>query len=305
MDIALNPKLKEIARFTNRPLYAVGGFVRNFLVDKSLSNDIDLCSPTPVQIIQQGVEKVGGKTVAVYQRTGTIVFKIDGQKYEYTTFRKDGYSAGGKHCPDNVEWTEDILEDALRRDFKCNAVYYDILQEKLVDPLGGVADINAKVLDTVKAPEQVFAHDGLRLMRLARFRGELGFVPTHQVLQSAKDNVNNIEDISVERIWAELTSILVADTKYSFSPKDGHYLAIKVLDETRVLDKIFPDLAKGRGMQQRKDFHLYDVLEHSLKCFLYAPQSIRLSALLHDVAKPFCFEKTAIFIGTISLQKAL
>lgn len=295
MKNLLNPKLKTIAQLTNNPLYVVGGFVRNFLVDKSLSKDIDLCAPTSVEIIGQAVDSVGGKMVAIYPRTGTIVFALDGQKYEYTAFRKDGYTAGGKHTPDKVEFTGDIVEDALRRDFKCNAVYYDVLEDKFVDPLNGIADIKAKVLDTVKHPFEVFSHDGLRLMRLARFCGELGFAPTQKVIESARQNCDNISDISVERIWAELTSILVADTKYSFSPKGGHYRALKVLDDTRVLDKIFPDLAKGRRMEQRKDFHLYDVLEHSLKCCLYADKSIRLSALLHDVAKPFCFEKNGNF----------
>ncbi|MBR2870804.1 MAG: CCA tRNA nucleotidyltransferase [Clostridia bacterium] len=295
MKIPFNQKLKKVAELTNRPLYAVGGVVRNFLIDKSFSEDVDLCAPTCVYEMENAVNQVGGKIVALYPRTGTVVFKIDGQKYEYTAFRKDGYSAGGKHSPDKVIQTDDIMEDALRRDFKCNAIYYDILDEKLVDPLNGIKDVENGVLDTVKAPEQVFNHDGLRLMRLARFSGELGFVPTEQVVKVARENAQNIDDISKERIWAELKRILVADTKFSFSPKDGHYRALKVLDETRVLDKILPDLAFGRGMEQRKDFHLYDVLEHSLKCFLYAHKSIRLSALLHDVAKPSCFIKNGNF----------
>ena len=68
-------------------------------------------------------------------------------------------------------------------------------------------------------------------------------------------------------------------------------MAIKVLDETGVLDYIFPDLTLGRGMEQRKDYHKYDVLEHSLRAFLYAPKDLRLFALLHDIGKPFAMNK--------------
>lgn len=286
MKMIYTSTLQNFAKYLPAPLYVVGGYTRNFLIDGSLSSDIDVCSTLSVEDILLALEKFGGKAVATYKRTGTVVFVLDGQKYEYTTFRKDGYSAGGKHVPDQVEFTKDIVEDALRRDFKCNAVYYDLKNDVFVDPLGGIQDIKNKILDTVKAPKEVFSHDGLRLMRLARFCGELGFSPTEQVIDGARAFADNISDVSVERIWAELKYILSADTKHQFSPKDGHYRALRILDQTRVLDKILPDLAKGRGLEQRKDFHDYDVLEHSLRCVLYAPKKVRICALLHDEAKP-------------------
>lgn len=267
------------------PLYVVGGFTRNYLIDRSVSCDVDLCGILTTQSLEIALKEVGAKVVATYPRTGTIVFTLNGQKYEYTTFRKDGYSAGGKHTPDSVEFTDDILEDALRRDFKCNAVYYDLKNDEFIDPLGGIEDIKNKVLDTVKSADEVFSHDGLRLMRLARFSGELGFTPTCQVVEGARKNARNIKDISPERIWTELQYICHADTKHPFSPGDGHYRALKVLDRTRVLDEIFPSLAMGRGLVQRKDYHDYDVLEHSLRCVLYADKKVRISALFHDVAK--------------------
>ena len=290
-------KIENFAKCLSYPLYFVGGVVRNFFIDQKFSTDLDVCGATSVEEIEKSLKNHRGKVVASYKRTGTIVFALNGKKYEYTQFRKDGYSAGGKYQPDEVEFTLDINEDAVRRDFKCNAVYYDIVGEKFVDPLGGIDDINNKVLDTVKEPKEVFSHDGLRLMRLARFCGELGFTPTQEVIKSARVNASNIEDISVERIWEEIKKILVADQKYSFSPKDGHYKALKVLDQTRVLDIIFPQLAQGRGLSQRKDYHNYDVLEHSLRCVLYAPKNIRISALLHDVAKPILMAKNGNSYG--------
>jgi tRNA nucleotidyltransferase (CCA-adding enzyme) len=118
-----------------------------------------------------------------------------------------------------------------------------------------------------------------------------------QTLDGAKEYADNIKDISPERIYDELKKILVSDKKYPFSDKKGHYTALKILDETRVLDRIFPELTLGRGMAQRKDFHNYDVLEHSLRCVLYSPSKIRLAALVHDIGKPYCMQKSGVYYG--------
>ena len=286
--IKVLPKnLIALANKLDKPLYLVGGSVRNYLIDGSLSGDLDVCASIPVQQFVQVVEDCGLKVRATYPRTGTVLF-IDGDKlYEYTAFRRERY-VGGEHTPEYTEFTEDICEDAIRRDFKCNAIYYDIKNQKIVDVLGGVEDIKAKRLDTVREPEKVFCSDGLRLMRLARFCGELNFKPTKEVLEAAEKYACNILDISPERIYAELKMILNSDKKYHFSDPMGHYNGLKILSETRVLDNIIPELTAGRNMEQRKDFHKYDVLEHSLRTVLYSKPNVRLSALLHDVGKPFC-----------------
>lgn len=284
----LPKNLINLANLTKKPLYLVGGVVRNFLIDKSVSNDVDLAGTLTVEEIKGCIEQFGLNISAVYPRTGTVMFKDGVYNYEYTAFRKEEY-VGGEHRPVFTQPTLDINEDALRRDFKCNAIYYDIKDGKYIDPLGGIANVKDKILDAVDKPDKVFSADGLRLLRLARFTGQLNFTPTNAVIESAKRFADNILDISVERIYAELKLILSADSKYHFSAQNGHYLALKVLDQTKVLDRIFPELTLGRGMAQRSDFHKYDVLEHSLRTVLYAPPEIRLSALLHDVGKPFCF----------------
>ena len=292
MTLPISQKIEELARaLLPQKLYVVGGFVRNFLIDKTVSVDVDLCAPISVKDLQTQVEKLGFRICAQYPRTQTLVFEVNGVKYEYTAFRSETYNRGGNHQPQTVSFTCDIVEDALRRDFKCNAVYYDIVNKAIVDPLGGVLDIQNKVLDTVKSSKEVFSHDGLRLMRLARFCGELGFTPTKQVLESALLYADNVKEIAPERIYKELKYILSADSKYPFSPKKGHYLALKILDETRVLDRILPELTAGRTLPQRSDFHKYDVLEHSLRSVLYADKSVRLCALLHDIGKPFAMQK--------------
>lgn len=290
MEILFDRKIEDLANLLNKPLYAVGGCVRNFLINKSFSTDIDLAGSIPVSELSEIAEKIGFSIVAVYKRTGTVVISDGKNKYEYTRFRSEKYADGGCHTPISTEFTDDLVTDAKRRDFKCNAVYYDIKDKKIVDPLGGVRDIENKVLDCVTDADEVFRHDGLRLMRLARFCGELGFTPSNDTLLSARKNACNIKDISAERIYDELKKILRSDGKYEFSDKRGHYKGLKLLSETGVLDYIMPELTLGRNMPQRSDFHDYDVLEHSLRCALYADKSVRLDALLHDVGKPYCME---------------
>lgn len=288
MKLPLDEKLYQLSQKTSAPLYVVGGFVRNFLISGAPGGDIDLAAAIPAEEFSVCANKAGFETVAFYPRTGTAVIKNGDLKCEYTAFRKELYPSGGGHAPSVTAFTKDIEEDARRRDFKCNAIYYDIKREEITDVLGGVKDIKNKTLSAVKEAEEVFKSDGLRLMRLARFAGELNFIPDEAALSAAKKYSRNISDISPERIYEELKKILVADEKYGFSDKIGHYAALKVLDETRVIDGILPELADGRGMPQRADFHKYDVLEHSFRTVLYAPGEIRLAALLHDVAKPYC-----------------
>ena len=287
-------KIIELAKKLPAPIFVVGGFVRNFLINGTPSSDIDLAGTLSIEDMNAALSVCGFKVVTEIDRTGTVIFFDGEQKYEYTRFRSEEYH-GGEHTPFKTDFTDDIAVDALRRDFKCNAVYYDIKNQKIVDPLGGVDDIKNKVLDTVCEPEKVFSNDGLRLMRLARFAGELNFTPTEKVIDGAKKYAKNIKEISAERIYAELIKILHADTAYSFSSERGHYDALKILDRTRVLDYIIPELTDGRGMVQRADFHLYDVLEHSLRTVRHADKSVRLGALLHDVGKPFCLRRDGYY----------
>ena len=294
MTIPFERKLIDLSCSLNRPLYAVGGVVRNFLLDRSVSNDIDLAAAIPAEEVKLVATKCGFKILAEYKRTGTVTFTDGVNRYEYTAFRKDSYK-GGTHRPTETQFTDSIEEDALRRDFKCNAIYYDIKDGKIIDLLGGVADVKTRTLDTVDKPEKVFSEDGLRLMRLARFTGELNFTPTKEVISAARANSINIKDISPERILTELNAILICDKKYHFSDAMGHYRALRVLDETRVLDIIMPELTEGRGMAQRADFHKYDVLEHSLRSVAYADPKVRLAALLHDVGKPYCFKRDGYY----------
>ena len=305
MKVIVPLALKNLAERLSAPLYVVGGYVRNFLIDGTLSSDIDIAAPLSTEEVVSAAESLGFKVVAEYKRTGTAVIFDGERKYEYTRFRTDVYDKGGGHTPVRTEFTDDIKLDALRRDFTCNAVYYDIVRDEIVDPLGGVNDIETKTLNAVKSPREVFSSDGLRLMRLARFTGELNFTPTVGVLNGAKEYAENIKDIAPERIYDELKKILVADTKYPFSDKVGHYSALKVLERTGVLDILFPELTAGRGLVQKAEFHKHDVLEHSLRTLLYADKTVRLAALFHDVGKPFCKKNYGTYKGHAEMGEAI
>ncbi len=287
----LPEKLVNLAKACPKPLYIVGGSVRDHLANLSPSiHDWDVCSPLSAEEFSTIATQQGYFTQAVYRNTGTVKFSDGENDYEYACFRSDVY-VRGSHVPVETFFTEDILLDAKRRDFTANAVYYDIANDRYVDPLEGIPAIQEKRLTTVDAACKVFGEDGLRLMRLARQAAQLGFKPDEACLLGSSQNASLIQDISPERIFTELIAILTADQKCGV--KDAPYHGLKLLAQTGVLSYILPELTLGNGMEQRADFHKYDVLEHSLRAVKYAEREsadyeLRLAALLHDVGKPFC-----------------
>ena len=286
MKNVLSQNLIALAKSCPYPLYMVGGRVRDFLAGLTPEKpDNDICAPASAEDFVARAKAAGFKINAVYKNTGTVKLACGGEEYEFTSFRSDEY-VRGVHTPVKTYFTNDIALDARRRDFKCNAVYYDIRAGQFCDPLGGIADIKAKRLTTVADADKVFGEDGLRLMRLARIAAQTGFKPTEECLQGAKNNLGLIEDIAVERIYSELNQILHADLKYGI--EGPQYAGLNIMRESGVLWAILPELAAGDKMEQRADFHNHDVLEHSFRAVKYADKSIRLAALLHDVGKPYC-----------------
>ncbi|MBO5736237.1 MAG: CCA tRNA nucleotidyltransferase [Clostridia bacterium] len=281
--------LLRLANACSSPLYLVGGAVRDCLAGLSPNSgkyDLDICSPMHFDEFLSIAKDCGLNAKSIFKNTGTVkLTDSEGKEYEYCSFRSDKY-VRGTHVPVETFFTDDIGLDARRRDFTANAIYYDIKNEKIVDPLDGVTAIQEKRLTTVADSNKVFGEDGLRLMRLARQAACLGFTPDEECFLGAKQNAALIDDISPERIFTELNQLLFADEKYG--QKDGVYRGLKLLDETGVLARIMPELTLGKGMAQRADFHKYDVLDHSLRACAYADKRVRLASLLHDVGKPLC-----------------
>ena len=168
MKIEIPKSLEFIIRNAGVPVYVVGGYVRNSL--RSLRpTDIDLAGPYPVSVLKLP-SKYRVKTVNF--RLGTAQIKCGKEVYEYTPFRVESYDKG--HTPSEVCFTTDIKQDALRRDFTCNSVYYDVINDELIDLCGGINDIEKGILRSIR-PERTLSADGLRILRLIRFAAQLGF----------------------------------------------------------------------------------------------------------------------------------
>ena len=132
MQIQIPTSLTKLANLFTVDLYVVGGYLRNQLMGLE-NEDIDICSSLTikeVELLLRGTEfafKVKSKTL------GTAIILRGNDRYEYTTFRKDYYPNNGQHTPESVDFIDSIEEDAKRRDFTCNAIYYDIKNDKLID----------------------------------------------------------------------------------------------------------------------------------------------------------------------------
>ena len=180
MKNTLSQNIIRLAESCPYPLYLVGGRVRDFLAGISAQKpDNDICAPADAEDFVERAKAAGFTVDAVYKNTGTVKLRCGDEDYEFTSFRSDEYKRG-EHRPYKTFFTDDITLDAKRRDFKCNAVYFDISAGQFVDPLGGIADIKSKICSTVAPAGKVFGEDGLRLMRLARICAQTGFSPARQ-----------------------------------------------------------------------------------------------------------------------------
>ena len=279
----------RLTKLVSFPLLVVGGSVRDYLCGTLKQNaDWDIAGAGSDEELISAAHRAGFTVDAVYKNTGTVrLSDPEGVKYEFTRFRSDKY-VRGLHTPSEIIFTDDIQKDAVRRDFKANAVYYDACKNEFVDPLGGISDIEKRIFSTVAPAEKVFGEDGLRLMRLARLAAETGFTPDSECMAGATKHAALIRDIAPERVFTELKRLLCAES-------EGVLHGLNILHTTGVLKEIMPELALGDKLNQRADFHSYDVLEHSFRCAYYAEKDIRFAALLHDVGKPFCYFRDGNF----------
>lgn len=268
-------------------LYVVGGAVRNSLLNLPI-NDFDITSKLQIDTVQSLLNGSDFEIVAQYKRTGTLVIKCDGYKFEYTTFRQDSYPLNcGKHIPSSCVFTDKIEIDAFRRDFTCNALYYDISDDKIVDLVGGVKDIQDKILRTVRSADVTLGEDALRIMRLVRFSLQLGFAIDKCAKNSAKQYAVLLKDISAERKKDELVAIFEGIFKY-YSYKQGFKASdgIRFLVDIGAMEYIIPELLSTIDVEQNPKYHIYDVYNHSLATMDNLPPRLMIVGLLHDIAKP-------------------
>ena len=247
MKINVSKNLKELSDIfsaNGHPLYIVGGYVRNALLG-FCETDIDLCGTATPQEVALFVPANLYTVEMVNKKLGTLHLhsKLNSEVYEYTTFRAENYPKNGEHSPQSVEFVLDIRQDAKRRDFSANSIYYDIKNDQILDFYDGVKDTRAHILRTVETPEFVFSSDGLRMLRLVRIASELGFKIDKKCFLVAKSMIANLQTISRERFNKEIVSILYADYKYpSVNAVDGHICGLKNLTDLQAWQYVFKQL---------------------------------------------------------------
>lgn len=295
MKIDIPKSLEQLIKSAGVPVYLVGGYVRNSL--KGLKpTDIDLAGPFPVSALKLPPRY---KVKTVNFRLGTALIKSGKEEYEYTPFRVESYDKG--HTPSEVYFTTDIKRDALRRDFTCNSIYYDVINDELIDFFGGAADLEKGILRAHR-PDKVFSADGLRIMRLVRFACQLGFKIDGATATAAMANAELLREISPERKREELEKMLKSDSANGV--EGAHYRAMKLMAKMGLFKYVIPEVEQCAGVEQNPAYHKYDVAEHTFRCVGFAPQKVRLAALFHDLGKAYCMRTHGNMHGheTVSAQ---
>jgi tRNA nucleotidyltransferase/poly(A) polymerase len=267
-------------RAAGKKAYLAGGAVRDSL---RIAQGVLLAPPQDFDVatdaLPEEVQRLFPRTVPTGIAHGTVTVLADEMhKVEVTTFRGEGPYLDGRR-PSSVTFLGDIDGDLARRDFTVNAMAWDPLSGELRDPFGGVADLRLCLLRAVGDPLQRFREDGLRPMRAVRFACTLRLVLDRRTERAIPEALDVFAKVAWERIREELTKLLVRGDP----PSRG----LRLLRRTRLLARIVPELLEGVGFEQNA-YHAFDVFRHTLRVVDFAPPdlTVRLAALLHDVAKP-------------------
>lgn len=196
--------IAETLKKAGYTVFFAGGCVRDSLLKREVK-EIDIASSAPPEIIQ----KLFKKTINVGAQFGVVVVLKNGFSYEVATFRKDGNYLDGRH-PTTVSFT-DAEEDAKRRDFTINGLFYDPFENKIIDYVNGINDIQNKVIRAIGNPYQRFTEDKLRMLRAIRFSAQLGFTIEKQTQKAIQEMASQIQVVSRERIKEEIAKILEND----------------------------------------------------------------------------------------------
>ncbi|MEE3725207.1 HD domain-containing protein [Riemerella anatipestifer] len=282
-NLKLFKTISKVAEERGQTAYIVGGYVRDLLMKRQMPTDIDFVTEQSGIELAQAVAKEldSNLKVSVFKTYGTAMIKWKGLELEFVGARKESYSEDSRKPAVEQGSLED---DQKRRDFTINAMAISLGKEdfgRLVDPFGGVQDLESKILKTPLEPLQTYSDDPLRMMRAIRFASTLNFKVEQNSLDAIKQEADRIKIVSMERIMVEFNKIMLSE-----KPS----LGLKLLDDTGLLDKIIPELTALKGIEEiegqtHKDnfYHTLEVVDniskHTDKLWL------RWSALLHDIGK--------------------
>ena len=255
-----------------------GGFVRDMLLSVS-SGDIDIATDA----LPEQVESLFEKTVAVGKSFGVIVVIVDGIEFEVCTFRNDGKYSDNRH-PESVEFSS-IEEDAKRRDFTINGLFYDPIDGKLLDFVDGEKDLKAGIIRFIGDAEARISEDKLRILRGVRFALRFGFDLEESTYAAIKRNAKNILLVSKERIRDEIIKMVKLDKPEKM---------FELLFDTGLIHYVLPEIEKLKGVKQDPEWHPEgDVFCHTVKVMENLKGEsleVLFAGMFHDIGKPETFE---------------
>jgi len=283
IDTPVFRELQEIADEMSLETYVVGGFVRDYLLDRREKQDIDIVVVGSGIALARAIQKKLKITsqVQVFKTYGTAMLQWGDVTLEFVGARKESYTSESRN-PAVSQGT--LEEDQLRRDFTINAIAISLNKENfgtLLDPFTGLDDLEKRLLRTPRNPHTTYTDDPLRMLRAVRFATQLDFSIVPESLDAIRKNAERIKIISKERIVVEINEIL--ETK---SPSKGFIL----LEQTGLLPYILPELVALKGIdekegQSHKDnfYHTLEVVDNIAKKTINL--WLRWAALLHDIGK--------------------
>lgn len=279
----LNTAIQIVKKFQDAgyEAYFAGGSVRDMLMEIE-AQDYDIATSA----LPDEIEKLMLKTIPVGKQFGVILAEENGHHFEVATFRSDSSYSDGRR-PDAVIFTS-AKEDAVRRDFTINGLFYDPIKKKVLDYVGGQKDIKNKIIRFIGEPHERVKEDHLRLLRGVRFKNNFGFKYDPMTKKALSELSNLVTDISKERISEEMTKMLL-------HPHRAH--SVKELDEFGILERILPEITACKDVKQPLKYHQEgDVFTHIQKALHDIPKEFVSKELvwavfLHDIGKPATYSQ--------------
>ncbi len=282
-------KISEAAEELSVPVYVIGGFVRDKILGRPTKDADIVCVGDGIKLAQKTAQKFNpNPRVNIFKTFGTAQIKLDSEtdetlfEVEFVGARSESYNHNSRK-PEVQAGTLD--EDRMRRDFTINTIAVSLNKNgfgEILDPLGGIADIEKKILKTPLPPDATFSDDPLRMMRAVRFASQLNFTIFPETFEAIKRNAHRIKIVSAERITDELNKIIMSN-----KPSTGFDLLYK----GGLLEIIFPQMVALAGAEYIDGKGHKDNFYHTLQVLDNISQNtndlwLRWAAILHDIAKP-------------------
>ncbi|RLJ33541.1 putative nucleotidyltransferase with HDIG domain [Chryseobacterium sp. 7] len=275
--------ISEAAERNNQSVYIVGGYVRDLLMNRKASTDIDFVTEqSGIELAQNVAQDIDPKLkVSVFKTYGTAMIKYKDLELEFVGARKESYTENSRKP--EVEGGS-LEDDQKRRDFTINAMAISLNKNnfgELIDPFNGIDDLEKEILRTPLEPAQTYSDDPLRMMRAVRFASTLNFKIEEESLKAIQQEAERIKIVSMERIMVEFNKIMLSE-----KPSIG----LRLMEQTGLMKLIIPELIELKGVEEVEGQTHKDNFYHTLEVVDNISVNtdnlwLRWSALLHDIGK--------------------